>query len=485
MTYVKISVKSAIFVSYLNLKLFNTNYFEFLPLRLYHGRPMKHENLITKCQTILERPLIDLLLNHLSTAEIYLVGGSVRDLALNKEASDLDLACNLTPQQISEQLNSSEIRIIPTGIDHGTLTLLYEQESLEITTFRKPGSRTTNSFSKSIEEDLAGRDFTINAIAFDLRTSQIIDPYSGLVDLSQNYLRAVGTARTRFEEDPLRMLRAIRFGPAEGRTLDQDIINVISEISDLINTVSIERIQVEFSKIIVSDFPDVALTFLVNLNLANHFLPEIIPTINFEQNEFHTEDVYQHTLTVIKNSSPDLLVRLAAFFHDLGKPETLTTDEQGRRHFYKHEQVSESIAKHRLSELKYSKEIVKSVARLVSLHMRPLDCGPAGVRRIIRDTENLFDQWLQLKIADSPPTMPAAEFQKLLADFKALVEVERNRPVGSPYSNLAISGDDLISLGLKPGKKIGEILKWLHEEIIEQPELNTREQLIDKAKSKL
>jgi tRNA nucleotidyltransferase (CCA-adding enzyme) len=211
-------------------------------------------------------------------------------------------------------------------------------------------------------------------------------------------------------------------------------------------------------------------------------LPELMPSVGFEQNDFHHEDVFEHTLTVTERSVADLTVRLAALFHDVGKPATLTVDEEGHRHFYKHELESESMAVAAMERLKFSNAKIAAVRSLVKHHMRPIECGPSGVRRLLRDLDENFAQWRELKIADAPPLMPEPEFRQHLSDFDTMVETERTRRKGAVHEGLAIDGNDLMALGMAAGRPMGELLKALAEHVIENPDDNDREILLEKAR---
>lgn len=411
------------------------------------------------------------------SSKLALVGGTVRDLLLGLEPRDLDLATVLKPEEVASRLSAIGIRVIPTGIEHGTVTALSEGAPVEITTFRMPGPRSGARYSDSIEQDLAGRDFTINSIAFSIAEGVLVDPYGGVDDLSQRLVRAVGDPRERFEEDPLRVLRMVRFGPAHGWRVEPLTHGAGADRATLLSTVSVERIKSELEQILMSSDPSSGIAAIKELGALAIVLPEALSSIGFEQNEFHTEDVFEHTLSVLRRAAPDRLVRLAALFHDLGKPASLSIGEQGRRHFYQHEMISERLCEQAMTRLRFSHDDIAAVRLLVRLHMRPLDCGPAGIRRLIRDLGEQMDRWRCLKYADAPPKMAAAEFEQQMAAFDTMVRTELAKAVGSPFKSLALNGDDLKGMGVAPGPGLGEILRELHELVIETPELNTKERL--------
>lgn len=428
------------------------------------------------CQSVFVSQLHELLG---ASSNLSLVGGTVRDVLLGDVPADLDLASAFLPNEVEKKLTGSPFRVIRSGLSHGTVLLLHrEGKQAELTTFRKPGPRDTTEFSETLEEDLSGRDFTINAIAFHCDSLNVVDPFRGQYDLEKNILRAVGEAEDRFNEDPLRILRMIRFGTAEGRTIDSQTLEVARSKVPLLEKISPERVRDEVFKTLLAPFASQALRQYLNLGVFEVVLPEILPSVSFEQNRFHSEDVFEHTLSVLEKTPLDLVLRLAALFHDLGKPHTLTVDGDGERHFYKHEHVSEEIALAVMERFHSPRDETRSVGLLVRHHMRPLDCGEAGVRRILRDLGTEFERWLLFKRADSPPLMPEEEFEAMFSRFREMVETERRRSLQPAYGKLAVDGNDLISLGLSPGPTIGRILSQLEEIVIEDPTRNTQEELL-------
>ncbi len=434
-------------------------------------------------------------LNHLANSELiqtvysalgeksklHLVGGTVRNIILGKTAGDLDLTCVLKPQQSRPLLTKAGLRVVDTGIQHGTLTIVHRGQTLELTTFRKPAKHNKNSYSTKIETDLSGRDFTINAIAFCLSQRRIIDPYKGRRDLKLKKLCAVGDAAKRFKEDPLRILRMLRFGTAEKRRIDKRTLLAAARLAPLLRKVSIERVRVELEKILLA--PDAAGAFrkIKELGLLPYTFPELSACVDFEQNKFHIHDVFEHTLWVLKRSPAKLETRLAALFHDMGKPDSLSVDEQGQRHFFCHELLSEKICRKRMKALRFSKKLTERVCRVVRHHMRPLECGPTGARRIVRDLAEDFSLWRELKMADAPPRTSSKEFKKALKKFDKLVRTENERLAQSGGSKLAVNGYDLMGIGIKPGVGMGQILKQLEELVLEQPNLNEKPLLLKAA----
>lgn len=419
---------------------------------------------------------------------LYLVGGSVRSVLMNECHNDIDLACALSPNEISDMLKSAGIRTIPSGLKHQTVMALLDGEqntTIEITTFRTSGMKPEGGIrlGSSIEEDLAYRDFTINAIAVNVHNGQLIDPFCGQRDIERCIVRAVGNAQDRFNEDPLRMLRGVRFCSTLDFELEAKTKEAILLKSELLAKVSVERIREEFSKILCSQKSKQGLLQLYHLGLLVVFLPEVSLMYGFEQNSFHYEDLLSHTLTVVERCEPELILRLAALFHDVGKPASLSVDEKGERHFYLHEVIGVNICKSALDSLRYSKSVIDTVCCLVSTHMRPLDAGLGGIRRLLKDTKEQFETWRALKIADSKSVMINPErFASDLKSFDEKVEMIKNQPDVSPLRSLAVNGYDLIEIGIKEGPKIGAVLKNLHERVLDEPTLNTKEQLLSLAK---
>ena len=425
------------------------------------------------------------LITALSPAELYLVGGSVRDAFITTADTDLDLATALTALEVKQRCDSHGIRIIETGIQHGTVLAVIDEVHIEVTTFRVPTSRDVHQTARDISTDLSGRDFTINALAFDVKEQKIIDPHNGLVDLERSILRAVGSAEERFVEDPLRILRMIRFGDAQGRTIEASTLSAAHKHVALLEKVSCERIKGELDKILLSPFPHRGLRKIHEMGALPYTIPELLPSVGFEQNKFHIHDVFEHTLWVLERTPHDGILRWSAIFHDIGKPHTLSVDPDGSRHFYSHETVSEELSKKRMKDLRFSTDDSRSIASIVRHHMRPLDCGAPGVRRIIRDLGKDLSRWRQFKSADSPPTVSDQDFTTIANRFDEMLDTELKKMAGPSYGKLAVTGQDLMSLGIKPGPQMGKLLKELEELVIEDPSVNSTERLLDEAKKRM
>ncbi len=428
-----------------------------------------------------EHPPIKTLLAALAPAELYLVGGTVRDAFYESAKTDLDCATPLTAEEVKKLCEAKGLRVIDTGIQHGTVLVLVDDVHIEVTTFRVPSSRETHHTARDIATDLCGRDFTINAIAFDLKTSTIVDPFHGIQDLEASLLRGVENAAARFVEDPLRILRMIRFGNAQGRAIEPSTLAAAKLHANLLSKISCERIKAELDKILLSPLPHEGIKSIHEIGALPYTIPELIPAVGFEQNKFHIHDVFEHTMWVLERTPADLILRWSALFHDAGKPHTLSVDPDGSRHFYSHETVSEELSKKRMKDLRFSTDDSRTIAKIVRHHMRPLDCGAPGVRRLIRDLGPDLARWRIFKSADAPPTIPEEDFLQAASRFDKLLASEQSKMAGPAYGKLAISGEDLITLGIQPGPTMGAILKQLEEIVIEDPSKNTRESLLAEA----
>ena len=419
-----------------------------------------------------ENPLLkELIILLKNSSKIYLVGGIIRDIALGKEALDIDICTSLNINEVSKILKKS-FKVIDTGIKHGTITAIYDHIHAEITEFR--GEK------DSLESDLSLRDFTINAISFDIVEKKLIDPFNGLEDLENNILRCPIAPNIVFNDDPLRMIRAFRFSYAQNRKLDENIIKALKTDFDKIKSVSIERIKDELSKILVLENPSLVFKKLVEFEFLDTLFPEISPMVNCKQNKYHVHDVFNHTLDVLEGTPPILEARLAALLHDIGKPHTITVDSEGERHFYGHEKESVKIAKKFLERLCFPNKTINTVLNVINLHMRDLEAKGAGIRRLIKELGEDFNVWLMLIKADKPPKMPEEEFEARLNNFLNNYNFEIEEQKRKDFFKLKISGEDIMEiLKLSPSKEVGEIKHKLEELIIEDPSKNNRDFLIN------
>jgi len=424
--------------------------------------------------------------------QAFLVGGCVRDLILKRKPKDWDIATNARPEEIINlfpSLSFYENRFgtvaIKTNSKDETLKII------EVTTFRKEGKYLDFrrpqevEFTYNLETDLKRRDFTINALAMDIK-GKIIDLFGGLDDLKTKIIKTVGNPEERFREDALRMLRAIRFACELDFIIENNTLKAIKKNSYLIQYISYERIRDEFNRILMSKKAVLGIELLRKTNLLKEILPELDNCYKVTQNKHHKYDVYVHSLKSLEYAvSKDypLFLRLAVLLHDIGKP--LTKKGEGPNStFYNHEIVGAKIAKRLLERLRYSNEIIKKVVHLIKQHMFYLEIEkvtPAAVRRFVRRVgkENLEDLF-KLRYADRIGSGVFKAEPYRLRYLKYLIEKVQIEPI-TP-KNIKINGNDLINLGIPQGPKIGWILKILLEEIIDNPSKNTKEYLIQRAK---
>lgn len=420
--------------------------------------------------------------------EGYIVGGCVRDSLLGRIPNDWDICTDATPNEILEVFE--DFKTIPTGLKHGTVTVVVDNMSIEVTTYRIDGDYSDGRRPSSVEftddiiKDLSRRDFTINAMAYS-ESSGLIDPFCGLESLNNKTICCVGNARERMQEDGLRVIRAIRFASQLDFSIDMDVSLGIIEKEYMLENISKERIREEFNKILLSEKPSNGIDLLLCMHLLQHIVPELQCCLGFDQhNHNHNKCVYQHTMSVVDNIEPKLELRLAALFHDIGKPNTFTTDEDGVGHFYGHNKESAKICREIMTRLKYSNKEIEYVSELVYHHMeRHLDPKSSTIKKFInRVGLDKLDDLFKLFIADRLGTKPPYDLEDI---YRLKFECERvlseKQPLG--IKDLVISGHDLMEIGIPQGKEIGKILNELLELVLEDFELNNREALLQKART--
>ena len=414
--------------------------------------------------------------------EAYAVGGCVRDALLGREPADWDITTSASPYQVKALF----ARTIDTGIQHGTVTVMLGKEGFEVTTYRLDGEYEDCRhpkevvFTKSLLEDLKRRDFTINAMAYNEERG-LVDEFDGVGDLKRGIIRCVGEARERFQEDALRMLRAVRFAAQLGFVLDEQTKQAICELRENLRKVSAERIQTELVKLLISDHPEYLRTAW-ELGMTAIFLPEFDEMMKTPQNTpHHCMCVGEHTLAAMKAVRADKVLRLTMLLHDIAKPDVRTTDENGRDHFKTHAVLGEKMAKKILRRLKFDNDTIAKVSRLVRWHdLRPAPV-PADVRKAMNIIgEDLFPMWMEVQYADN----------KAKSDYKGQEKAARQAGVRKTWEEivekgqcvslkgLAVTGSDLIAAGMKPGKEMGEVLHKLLEQVLEDPDLNEKETLL-------
>lgn len=418
----------------------------------------------------------------------YAVGGCIRDSLLGRPPNDWDITTNALPKDIVQIFNHT----IPTGIEHGTITILINKTPYELTTFRLDGKYSDNRhpdnviFTTSLYEDLGRRDFTINSMAYN-HEDGLQDPFNGKKDLSDKLIRCVGSPNLRFNEDSLRMLRAVRFSTQLNFKIDENTEYSILKNYSLIKNVSIERIRDEFSKILLSDTPSIGFKELNKTGLLKIILPELSICVGFNQcNPHHHKDIFEHTMLVVDNSPNNLIVRIAALLHDIGKPNCFTIDKNGIGHFYMHPMESARISQEILKRLKFDNNTIKTVYILIKEHMvnrnnLKLPTIKKFINRVGVDNLNyLFD----LQIADIKGHKAPHDFSYVIKLKNSVQEIlARKEPLS--IKELAINGNDLMKIGYPKGIIIGTVLNDLLELVIKKPELNRKDILIGEANKKL
>nr|WP_300005222.1 HD domain-containing protein [Tissierella sp.] len=421
--------------------------------------------------------------------EAFIVGGSVRDSVLGKVPSDYDITTNALPEEMEEVFQ--DFKTILIGKEFGTIVVVQEEANTEITTYRieedyLDGRRPSSvCFSSDIVEDLKRRDFTINAMAYS-KSCGLIDPFGGREDLKKKVIRTVGDPRERFLEDHLRILRCVRFSARLEFYIENDTLKACREMAHLLEKISAERIREELFRMLLSRDPSYGLRLLLDLNILEVIIPELIETVGFDQrNPHHEMDVFNHTLCVVDSVPPIIEIRLAALFHDIGKPSTFSLDDQGIGHFYGHQEVSRDMAEEILKRLRASNHTIEVVKILVKEHMtQHNDYSRKGLKRLInRVGEEKIDLLLDLQKADMICTSRGRDTRSIEArrlEIKEIIEFQE--PVEK--KQLDIDGNDIVKLGYKQGILIGEILDSLLELVLETPELNKKETLIEIIKEK-
>lgn len=427
--------------------------------------------------------IIDILHRH--GHEAYAVGGAVRDVCLGREPKDWDVTTSALPEEIKSIFHKT----FDTGIEHGTVTVLMSGKGYEVTTYRIDGKYLDSRHPKSVtytsnlKEDLLRRDFTINAMAYN-NEEGLIDEFGGLKDLNDKIIRTVGSAKERFGEDALRMLRALRFSAQLGFSVDEETLDAISALSYTIEAISYERIRDELVQLIISDNPG-KLVDMYNLGLTRHFLPEFDDIMDCEQHsKHHMYTVGMHTVVAMEHTPPDKIYRLTMLLHDMGKVSCKTRGEDGFDHFYNHPKVSCDIASNVLKRLKFDNKTISSVKRLVLYHDdRPSLSKKSVRRRISAIGQEAFPDLFIINRADTlaQSTYNRDKKLKYIDEYEKIYNEIITEQSPLKISDLKISGRDLIDIGIDKGPRIGEILGMLLDDVLDEPAHNDRDYLIELA----
>ena len=415
--------------------------------------------------------------------EAYVVGGCVRDSILGRKPDDWDVTTSAKPEQVKELFH----RTVDTGLQHGTVTVLMEKEGYEVTTYRVDGEYEDGrhpkevTFTASLEEDLKRRDFTINAMAYN-PSGGLVDLFGGLEDIDRKIIRCVGDPLERFTEDALRIMRAVRFSAQLGFSIEEETRKALKVLAPNLKHVSAERIQVELVKLLMSPHPDYLRT-AYEAGITAEFLPEFDACMETSQNTpHHCYTVGEHILHSLCHVRADRVLRITMLLHDIGKPVVRKTDENGRDHFKTHGNVGEKMAGQILRRLKFDNDTIRKVTRLVKWH----DDRPEGtlksVRRAVnRIGEDLFPLYLEVQQADmlAQSLYRRSEKQARLDSVRDAYRqiIEEKQCVS--LKTLAVTGRDLIENGYRPGREIGEKLEKLLNLVLEDPEKNQKEILLE------
>ena len=445
----------------------------------------------------------------------YLVGGAVRDMIMKVQPHDWDVATNATPQDVISLFKF----VVPTGIEHGTVTVHFKGKEIEVTTFRTEAGYSDGrhpdsiNYAATIEEDLARRDFTMNAIAASLEDGLVVDPYGGQDDIKQKLIRTVGNPHERFMEDGLRPVRALRFASKLGFGIEKDTYSEIfkPDVQQKAASISIERFRDEFEKIMASPKPSLGLRLLEETGLLAIFIPEFTVCLGCIQSDyraFHKFDVLDHLFYACDGAPAQKLnVRLAALFHDIGKPaakklikeSVLDGDKNdGSKKeietvtFYNHEAIGEKIAEKLMIRLRFSNDMIHNVCHLIKEHMFHYESNwtDAAVRRFIMRVlpENLEDLY-DLRLADmygmynEKVNIRYSASVALLLELQERVQKELEKKTALSLKSLAVNGRDLMNMGVPAGKELGRILNELLECVIEDPSMNSKQALLKLAES--
>jgi tRNA nucleotidyltransferase/poly(A) polymerase len=415
---------------------------------------------------------------------LYFVGGAIRDSLLGRRASDFDAATDAGPEAVVALFR----RVIPTGIKHGTVTVLWRGQEIETTTFRSEAGYSDGRhpdhvrFGVSIEEDLARRDFTINAMAYEPFERRIVDPHGGAADLRACLIRAVGTASERFDEDGLRILRAARFASQLGFQIEAATLSAMALRGAAVESLSPERVRDELSKTLMSPNPSRGLRILEDTGILARILPELAEGRGVEQKGSHVFDVLDHSLVALDAAQGGLELRLAALFHDVGKSRAKAIGADGVPTFHRHEEISATMTEGALRRLRYPNATIDSVVHLVAQHMFNYNdsWSDGAVRRFVaRVGRESLEGLYALRRADATGMTGSGTEGRNLGALRARVEEVLAADSTLGLKDLAIGGKELADIGVPRGPVMGRMLAELLEAVLDDPALNTPGRLIE------
>ena len=420
----------------------------------------------------------------------FAVGGCVRDSLMGISPNDIDITTSAEPNDVRSIFEGKGYTVIDTGIKHGTVTVIVEREPFEITTMRVEGGYSDNrhpssiSFVKEIESDLSRRDFTMNAIAYSYFDNSVIDVFDGISDIKNGIIRCVGDPSQRFDEDALRILRALRFASKLGFSIDEKTRCAMIAKKDCLRNISAERIYKEFCEILCGKYAgDVIYEYS---EIVSVFVPEIKACKGFDQHsKYHVYDVLAHICKVIDSIPPVLHLRLTAFFHDIGKPQTFFLDSEGEGHFYSHACKSTEICDKVLGELRADKKTKANTLFLVKHHDTPLPVDRSAIKkRLNKIGENRFFDLITVCEADCKGQAPAVYYRLSMLDkVREAAQSIIDEGECLSLSKLAVDGNDIISIGVQDGRQIGFILSKLLDSVLAGEVENSKDSLLKKAKN--
>ncbi len=420
---------------------------------------------------------------HEAGYEAYIVGGCVRDALLGRQPQDWDITTNALPMETKRLFK----RTIDTGIEHGTVTVMIGKEGYEITTYRIDGKYEDSrhpsevTFTRDITEDMRRRDFTINAMAYN-EEEGLVDRFGGVEDLNKGIIRCVGSPLERFSEDALRIMRAVRFAAQLDYEIEEETRKAIKELSPNLEKISAERIQTELVKLLLSDHPE-KIKMAYELGITKVVLPEFDRCMETPQvNKHHMYNVGDHIVESLRNIRADRLLRLTMLMHDIGKPVTISVDEEGINHFYNHPEAGEKIAHDIFRRLKLDRDTMDRVCNLIRYHD---DRYPATARNVRKEISRVGEQdyplLFEIRYAD---TMAQSDYMRdekiaLIEETKAVYQEVIDRKDCVNLKSLAVNGKDLIEIGINPGRELGKILNNMLMDVLEEPTHNTKKYLLE------
>lgn len=420
--------------------------------------------------------------------EAYAVGGCVRDSLLGRTPSDWDITTSATPEEVKSLFSHT----VDTGIQHGTVTVMLGHEGFEVTTYRIDGEYEDArhpkevAFTLSLREDLKRRDFTINAMAYN-EESGLVDLFGGAQDLKRGVIRCVGDPGERFREDALRMFRAVRFAAQLGFSVEKNTAGAISELAGSLARISAERIQTELVKLLVSPHPE-EMRQIYELGISDVVLPEFSVMMETPQNNpHHMYSVGEHTIKALQLIPEDKVLRLTMLLHDVAKPPCRITDRKGIDHFPGHPKRGAQMAEKILKRLKFDNDTIRRVTALVLIHDNQPPANPASIRKaLVKDGLDQYPALFLVKRADIGAQSDHLRESKLkyVDAYEAVYNQIMENGDCLSLKELAVTGADLISAGMKPGKELGDVLERMLQDVLENPEWNKKEILLNRFQQK-